>query len=58
VNLLAALAGGFVGTLVISTLLQLATELRLTRVDIPFLLGGTYAISAYTGITRPTKEST
>jgi len=39
VNLLAALAGGFVGTLVISTLLQLATELRLTRVDIPFLLG-------------------
>jgi hypothetical protein len=39
VNVLAALAGGFVGTVAISTLLQLGTELRLTRVDIPFLLG-------------------
>jgi hypothetical protein len=40
-NLLAALAGGFVGTLVITTLLQLATELRLTRVDITVSLLGT-----------------
>ncbi|MBP2308253.1 hypothetical protein GBZ48_29560 [Azospirillum melinis] len=28
----------------------------LIQSDIPFLLGGTYAISAYTGITRPTKD--
>lgn len=34
-----ALAGGFVGTLVLTTGLRLATELRLTRVDLPFLLG-------------------
>jgi hypothetical protein len=38
-SLLAGIAGGFVGTVVVSTLLQLATELRLTRADIPFLLG-------------------
>jgi hypothetical protein len=35
----AALAGGFVGTLVLTTALRLASELKLTRVDLPFLLG-------------------
>ena len=34
-----ALAGGFVGTLVLTTVLRAATELRLTRIDLPFLLG-------------------
>jgi hypothetical protein len=35
----AALAGGFVGTLVLTTILRGASELRLTRTDLPFLLG-------------------
>jgi hypothetical protein len=35
----AALAGGFVGTLVLTTGLRTANELGLTRVDLPFLLG-------------------
>ena len=34
-----ALAGGFLGTLVLTTALRAATELRLTRIDLPFLLG-------------------
>jgi hypothetical protein len=34
-----ALAGGFVGTLVLTTTLRGANELGLTRVDLPFLLG-------------------
>jgi uncharacterized membrane protein YagU involved in acid resistance len=34
-----ALAGGFVGTLVLTTAMLAATELRLTRIDLPFLLG-------------------
>lgn len=34
-----ALAGGFVGTLVLTTTLRAASEFRLTRMDIPFLLG-------------------
>jgi hypothetical protein len=34
-----ALAGGFVGTLVLTTGMRAGTELRLTRVDLPFLLG-------------------
>lgn len=34
-----ALAGGFVGTLVLTTALAAGTRLRLTRMDIPFLLG-------------------
>jgi hypothetical protein len=34
-----AVAGGFVGTLVLTTGLRAASELRLTRVDLPFLLG-------------------
>jgi len=39
VSLWGALAGGFVGTLVLSTVLAGASELGLTRMDIPFLLG-------------------
>ena len=35
----AALAGGFIGTLVLTTALRAANELGLTRVDLPFLLG-------------------
>jgi hypothetical protein len=35
----AALTGGFVGTLVLTTTLRAANELRLTRADLPFLLG-------------------
>lgn len=34
-----ALAGGFLGTLVLTTLLRAGSELRLTRIDLPFLLG-------------------
>jgi hypothetical protein len=33
-----ALGGGFVGTLVLTTGMRAATELRLTRIDLPFLL--------------------
>jgi hypothetical protein len=36
-----ALAGGFVGTLVLTTTLRTANELRFTRIDLPFLLGTT-----------------
>jgi hypothetical protein len=34
-----ALAGGFVGTLVLTTTLRAASEAGLTRIDLPFLLG-------------------
>lgn len=34
-----ALAGGFAGTLVLTTVLRTASELHLTRMDLPFLLG-------------------
>ena len=34
-----ALAGGFIGTLVLTTALRTANELGLTRIDLPFLLG-------------------
>lgn len=34
-----ALAGGFAGTLVLTTMLRSASELNLTRMDLPFLLG-------------------
>ena len=43
-NVSGALAGGFVGTLVLTTALRTANELGLTRVDLPFLLG-----TAFTG---------
>lgn len=35
----AALAGGFVGTLVLTTVLRTASEFNVTRMDLPFLLG-------------------
>lgn len=38
-SLLGAVAGGFAGTLVLTTVLQSATQLNLTRMDLPFLLG-------------------
>ena len=38
------LAGGFIGTLVLTTALSAANELGLTRIDLPFLLG-----TAFTG---------
>ncbi len=34
-----ALAGGFAGTLVLTTALRAGNELNLTRIDLPFLLG-------------------
>jgi hypothetical protein len=34
-----ALAGGVAGTLVLTTALRAASEVRLTRIDLPFLLG-------------------
>ena len=37
--MLAALAGGFVGTLVMVIITRAATEMGLTRMDLPFLLG-------------------
>jgi hypothetical protein len=39
----AALAGGFVGTLILTTGMRVATELRLTRIDLPFLLGTAFS---------------
>jgi hypothetical protein len=39
VNAWGAVAGGFVGTLVLTTVLRAGTELGLTRMDLPFLLG-------------------
>jgi hypothetical protein len=44
VSVWGALAGGFAGTLVLTTTLRAASEFRLTRIDIPFLLG-----TAFTG---------
>jgi hypothetical protein len=38
-SLWAALAGGFAGTLVLTSVLRTASELHLTRMDLPFLLG-------------------
>jgi hypothetical protein len=38
-SLWGTLAGGFIGTLLLTTLLRAASEIRLTRVDLPFLLG-------------------
>ena len=39
----AALVGGFLGTVVLTTALRAASELRLTRMDIPFLLGTAFS---------------
>ena len=38
-TLWSAIAGGFAGTLALTTLMGAASELGLTRIDIPFLLG-------------------
>ncbi|HET6790777.1 MAG TPA: hypothetical protein VFI35_04245 [Actinomycetota bacterium] len=38
-SVLGALAGGLLGTFVLTTVLRTASELGLTRVDLPFLLG-------------------
>jgi hypothetical protein len=42
-NAWGALIGGVVATLVLTTVLTGATELRLTRMDIPFLLGTAFS---------------
>jgi len=34
-----AIVGGFLGTIILTTILRGASELRLTRIDLPFLLG-------------------
>ena len=34
-----AIVGGLIGTLVLTTVLRAGSELRLTRIDLPFLLG-------------------
>jgi hypothetical protein len=39
VSVWAALAGGFVGTILLTTGMRAATAFRLTRIDLPFLLG-------------------
>jgi len=39
----AAMAGGFVGTLVLTTCLRAGSELGLTRMDLPFLLGTAFS---------------
>jgi hypothetical protein len=39
VTIWGALAGGLIGTFVLTTVLRLGSEARLTRVDLPFLLG-------------------
>ncbi|HEY7791124.1 MAG TPA: hypothetical protein VIC33_11455 [Vicinamibacterales bacterium] len=44
-SLSAAVAGAFVGTLILSTGLRGASELGLTRMDLPFLLGTAFASS-------------
>jgi hypothetical protein len=38
-----AIAGGFVGTLVLTTLLRAGSEFGLTRMDLPFLLGTAFS---------------
>ena len=38
-NVWGALAGGFLGTLVLTSILRAASEAGLTRMDLPFLLG-------------------
>jgi hypothetical protein len=43
VSILGALVGGFLGTVVLTTTLRAASEFRLTRMDIPFLLGTAFS---------------
>jgi hypothetical protein len=42
-NAWGAVAGGFVGTIVLTTTLRAASELGLTRMDLPFLLGTAFS---------------
>lgn len=42
-NAWGAVAGGFVGTVVLTTALRTASELGLTRMDLPFLLGTAFS---------------
>lgn len=44
-SILGAIAGGFAGTLVLTTALRAANELKLTRIDLPFLLGTALTIN-------------
>jgi ABC-type polysaccharide/polyol phosphate export permease len=46
-NIWGALAGGFAGTLVLTTVLRAASELRLTRIDLPFLLGTAFTTNRF-----------
>jgi hypothetical protein len=43
VSVWGALVGGFLGTVVLTTTLRAASEFRLTRMDIPFLLGTAFS---------------
>jgi hypothetical protein len=43
VSVWAAVAGGFVGTLVLTTALRAGSEFGLTRMDLPFLLGTAFS---------------
>jgi hypothetical protein len=43
VSIWGALVGGFLGTVVLTTTLRAASEFRLTRMDIPFLLGTAFS---------------
>ena len=43
-NVWGAVAGGFVGTLLLTTALRGASELGLTRMDLPFLLGTAFTV--------------
>jgi hypothetical protein len=43
VSVWGAIAGGFAGTLVLTTALRAASELNLTRMDLPFLLGTAFS---------------
>ncbi len=42
-NLSVAITSGFVGTLLLTSVLRAASELRLTRMDFPFLLGTAFS---------------
>jgi hypothetical protein len=42
-SVLGAIAGGFAGTLVLTTALRAGNELNLTRIDLPFLLGTAFS---------------
>lgn len=42
-NIWTALAGSFMATIALSTIMQAASQLHLTRIDIPFLLGTAFS---------------